>query len=94
MKAKEISNLLGMDVNQVEIIINPEDVISKLTTPAEAKALYQECPRSMKSAVVKKWEELTQTAIPLLTTPAEAKALYQECPESMEPAVIKVLAKM
>ncbi len=91
MKAKEISNLLGMDVNQVEIIINPEDVISKLTTPAEAKALYQECPRSMKSAVVKKWEEL---AIPLLTTPAEAKALYQECPRSMEPAVIKVLAKM
>ena len=70
MEAKKIAEVLGIELQKVEMIINESTIISQLTTPEEARKLYGTCPVSMQSAVIEKWKEL---AIPQLTTPEEAQ---------------------
>ena len=95
MKMDEIAALLEIPQDEVALALGmfPES-IKNLKTPEEAKHLYENCPGSMRPAVVKKWEELVERAIPVLKTPEEAKHLYENCPRSMRPALIKKLAEM
>ena len=87
METKEIARTLGIKEKEIEMVLGGEEVIFKLTTPAEAKELYQSCPGSMEPAVVAKWRELVKESLLKLTTPAEAEELYWSCPGSMDPAV-------
>ena len=54
MEAKKIAEVLGIELQKVEMIINESTIISQLTTPEEARRLYYgTCPVSMQFAVIK-----------------------------------------